>query len=216
MQLPLPIDGYNTWHFITDPLHDALLLYLKNIITTDIQPAWASQFDGYVVQSVIPFEPDPAIVKQLSIKKPLLSLYRTTSTFDEIAIGHQKETQIWQGYYIMPESTTLLRTKQRYILNAVKKALLSRTKDFDGPNLYDINLVNAEQQFWTASSPDGDNILNPTLGFQIETVEYAPCRILADGDVPYEGSYMDLQIWDQETGYNPISLMEIDASFEGD
>lgn len=191
---------------VADPAQAGLADLIVKVLFADLGAAYdvakqgTSAQDGYIVQTVVPFEPEKWLALSVANQFPMLAVYRE----DTQIIGHSiqllaRSTE-WGIVYIMPESDPVMMGKldsfRSAIVDRISSVCCTRTHPAynDGYNFWDslgfrdMGVTKATPGMMVGATAANQSLITyPSVKITLQTYEIAqdfpPTTVMSDMDV---------------------------------
>ena len=198
---------------VLDFVASVLDTYAGDRFNAAVNGCGLAQLDGYIVRSMVPYDPIPDLqVAQQWSKMPLLALHRTEAGFTEYPIATTNVVDRWILDYVLPTLTPAQTERLYPILAAVEKIVMDRVSmGFDpafqgGANVFEqagiTTIKFIKRQYQTFPYREGDS--KTTLHFRMISITLE----VTEQTVPSTDSFEDLTGID---GY--VSIVDPDHAF---
>jgi hypothetical protein len=225
-EVTFPLDplqvNYSTMN-VADPAQAGLATLIRAVLLTDLGAAFdaakvGTTVDGYIVESVVPFDPQPWLSLAVTNKFPLVAVYRDKSEVEETTLRWLQRTTEWGIVYILPELDPVGMGKLYPMLNAIGSRLaqafyLEHHASYnDGYNIWDelgfasARVTKIEPMNYVAEL-EGNTLINfPAIKIVLKTEEIA-------GDfpaiVPFLGFQTAINLLDVPTNTKILDFIDL-------
>lgn len=172
----------------TDPVHGLLLSIFQSAINSDCQAGYdkikpfVPILDGYVVNYIMPFDPEMWITRGIPLDFPILSVWRKNETTSEFSTELLQVVTNWGVRYVLPNFDLNDMAAAHGLLQGVANSLRavlyngSHSTFNDGYQVlygpfYDISLGVSEFSNWLAQDKKDTEVMVPMLDFNFQTTE---------------------------------------------